>query len=308
MMTRRERLMKTLKGEAVDRRHHSFPRQGLSGFQASVLCALCVLCAPWAEPQSAPHASIARAGQTEHLLAAGTKWQTPYYVIDSNKPGPTVMIVGGVHGNERAGAGAAEEIRHWPIVRGKLLVVPRASVPALLANKRCDPNDPSEAGNLNRNFPCKGGLDEPRGVAAQAIWQLAARTRPDWLVDLHEGINFRKIDANSTGGSIIRTNSDEVRRVSQIMLDAVNATIDDQKQKHVLLMGPAKGSLARAAWERLQAKAMILETCRKDRLDVRIRQHRLMIHALLTDMKMIDQPAPEPPATMGSQPVKAGKR
>jgi hypothetical protein len=33
-----------------------------------------------------------------------------------------------------------------------------------------------------------------------------------------------------------------------------------------------------------------------------------MIHALLTDMKMIDQPAPEPPATMGSQPVKAGKR
>jgi len=230
----------------------------------------------------------AYAGQTLGVLAEGTRWQTPYYVIDSNKPGPTVMIVGGVHGNELAGARAAEIIRHWPIVRGKLLVVPRANVPALLADKRCDANEPSETRDLNRNFPFKGGLDTPRGAAAEAIWQLAARTKPDWLVDLHEGIDFRKT-SKSTGGSIIRTNSDEVRKVSQIMLDAVNATIDDQNQKHVMLMPPIKGSLARAANEGLAAKAMILETCRKDRLDVRIWQHRLMIHALLTDLKMIDE-------------------
>lgn len=249
----------------------------------------------------------AYAGETRGLLADGTRWQTPYYVIDRGKDGPTVMIVGGVHGNEVAGAKAAEIIRHWPIIRGKLLVVPRANAPALLANKRCDPNEPAETRDLNRNFPFKGGQDKPRGAPAEAIWQLAVQTKPDWLVDLHEGIDFRKT-SKSTGGSIIRTNSDEVVRIAKIMLDAVNATIDDQEHKHVMLMPPIKGSLARAANEGLAAKAMILETCRKDPLDVRIWRHRLMIHLLLTDLKMIDQPVPEPPpATMGSQPVKAEK-
>jgi hypothetical protein len=231
------------------------------------------------------------AGQTQGLLAEGTRWQTPYYVIDSNQAGPTVMIVGGVHGNEVAGAKAAEAIRRWPIVRGKLLVVPRANVPALLANKRCDPNEPSETGNLNRNFPCKGGSDSPRGALAEAIWQLAVRTRPDWLVDLHEGINFRKIVPGATGGSIIRTNSDEVRKVSQIMLDAVNATIDDPMHKHVMLMPPIKDSLARAANEVLAAKTMILETCQKDKLAERVKQHELMVRTLLTDLKMIEPAA-----------------
>ncbi len=236
----------------------------------------------------------AYAGETQGLLAEGTRWQTPYYVIDSNKPGPTVMIVGGVHGNEVAGAKAAEIIRHWVIVRGKLLVVPRANAPALLADKRCDPNEPTETRDLNRNFPCKGGLYKPRGAAAEALWQLTERTKPDWLVDLHEGIDFRKT-SKSTGGSIIGTNSEEVVRIAKIMLDAVNATIDNPKQKHVMLMGPARGSLARAAWERLQAKAIILETCRKDPLDVRVRQHELMVHLLLTNLKMIDQPVPARP-------------
>jgi hypothetical protein len=242
----------------------------------------------------------ADAGEAQGLLAEGTRWQTPYYLIDSGKDGPTVMIVGGVHGNEQAGAKAAEIIRHWPIIRGKLLVVPRASVPALLADKRCDSNEPAETRDLNRNFPFKGGSDTPHGAPAQAIWRLAAQTRPDWLVDLHEGIDFRKT-SNSTGGSIIRTNSEEVVRITKIMLDAVNATIDNPKQKHVLLMPPIKGSLTRAAWERLQAKAMILETCRKDPLDVRIWQHRLMVHLLLTELKMIDEEKGLPQSRGGTE-------
>src|SRR5690606_26510786 len=60
-------------------------------------------------------------------LAVGTPWETPYYVQDTGLPGPTIMIVGGMHGNEPAGAYAAEQIRRWPIVRGKVVAVPRAN-------------------------------------------------------------------------------------------------------------------------------------------------------------------------------------
>ena len=199
------------------------------------------------------------------------------------------MIVGGVHGNEVAGARAAGRIRRWKIVRGKLIVLPRANVPALTARKRGDPNEPAETRDLNRNFPRRGGPDKPKGAAAEAIWKLLERTKPDWLADLHEGIDYRKTGSKSCGGSIIRTDTEPVKRIAKAMLDAVNETIDEPAHQLVALTGPVRGSLARAAWERLGVKAMILETCRKDKLAVRVAQHERMVRVLLADLRMIGQ-------------------
>ena len=70
-------------------------------------------------------ASIQPQTATSGTLGAGTTWETPWYVIDSGHDGPTVLITGGVHGNEPAGYRAAEQIRDWPISRGKLVVMPQ---------------------------------------------------------------------------------------------------------------------------------------------------------------------------------------
>ena len=48
------------------------------------------------------------------ILGEGEPWQTPCHIKDSGVDGPTVLITGGIHGNEPAGARAAEQIRHWP--------------------------------------------------------------------------------------------------------------------------------------------------------------------------------------------------
>ena len=45
------------------------------------------------------------------LIAKGTEWEIPYYQRDSGIEGPIVFITGGVHGNEPAGARAAEPTR-----------------------------------------------------------------------------------------------------------------------------------------------------------------------------------------------------
>ena len=66
------------------------------------------------------------------LLAKGTKWETPVFQRDSGVAGATVFITGGVHGNEPAGARAAEQIRHWPIKKGRRIVVPRVNNLGLL--------------------------------------------------------------------------------------------------------------------------------------------------------------------------------
>ena len=50
------------------------------------------------------------ADPTGGLLRQGTDQETAWHRVDSGKPGPVVMIVGGLHGNEPAGARAAEQI------------------------------------------------------------------------------------------------------------------------------------------------------------------------------------------------------
>jgi len=219
-------------------------------------------------------------------IAEGTMWETRYYVTDTNKPGPVVMIVGGVHGNEQAGARAAEHIRHWPITKGKLIVLARANSPALKNNTRSMPALPRDRSNLNRNFPKADG-DRPKCTLSKAIWELIGSQRPDWLLDLHEGSDFTRINSKSVGSSVIAAKMPEVAEQARRMLDTLNETIEDPNKKFVLKGPPVDGSLARAAAERLKIKSMILETTYKDQpISRRARQHRIMVHRFLSDLAM----------------------
>ncbi len=212
--------------------------------------------------------------------------RTQVYVVDSQIAGPVVMITAGIHGNELAGPRAAEQIRHWTLKRGKLIIVPQANRPALKNNSRNVPDVPGEIANLNRNFPTTEH-EEPKCPLSTALWEFAESRQPDWLLDLHEGIDFAQI-STSVGSSIIAGNSPEAKQHAQNMLDSVNSTIIESQKEFLLKSPPAKGSLARSASEFLSTKALILETTSKDQpLSLRIRQHRIMVHRFLTDLGMI---------------------
>ena len=235
-------------------------------------------------------ASIAEAAtRTVEIVAEGTRFETPCFVQDSGREGPTVMIVGGIHGDEPAGASAAEQIRHWPMTRGKMVVVPRANVPALEAGSRSTPGVEEPLRNLNRNFQKAGQSEPARGVPAAAIWQLVEKYRPDWLLDLHEGSDFHQINSKSVGSSVIAARRPEMDGAADAALEAVNATIEEEKKRFVRLGTPVDGSLARAAAEHLGIRAMILETTRKSqRLSKRTRQHRIMVDRLLDEFDVLD--------------------
>lgn len=222
-----------------------------------------------------------------YLVAEGSVWETPCHVIESSRPGPVVMIVGGVHGNEPAGWRAAEQIRCWRIEKGKLIVLPRANVPALNRKTRLMPEIPRDLGNLNRNFPRTSG-EQAKCYLSSAVWSVVCAERPDWLLDLHEGYDFTQINSKSVGSSLIAAGSSEVTAQARRMLDAVNETIEDPNKKLVLKGPPVAASLARSAWEILRVKSMILETTYKDQpISLRARQHRIMVHRLLRDLNMV---------------------
>ena len=240
-----------------------------------------------------PAGSFAGEVQTG-LLGEGRPWATPYHVVDSGVEGPTVVITGGIHGNEPSGARVAEQIRHWPVQRGRLVVVPRVNTPALNLNQRRIPDAPAELEDLNRNFPGRDN-DQPRGEIASALWQFVVDQKPDWVFDLHEGYQFnishqpKPGKDKSVGSSIIFDAKQDVGPLVERMLEAANATVTDPDRRFVPLgRGPKKTTLASAAIHSLDAKAMTVETTYQyQRLPVRTRQHRAMMNVALNQLGMI---------------------
>lgn len=222
------------------------------------------------------------------FIAENTVWQTEYYIIDSEKDGPVVMITGGIHGNEPAGAYGAEQVIRWPVKRGKLIIVPRANKLGLEQNTRKMPHAPKSNANLNRNFP-KGDRQSCSCELSKELWKLVCKKKPGWLIDLHEGYDYAKINSESVGSSVITSSEPEIKPHARSMLKALNTTIEIEEKKFVLRGPPVKGSLARAAADRLNIKSYILETTAKGQpLSIRVRQHQIMLHRLLTNLEMID--------------------
>lgn len=230
----------------------------------------------------------AGASQPSGLLAQGTEWENPYYVIDSGVPGPTLLVTGGVHGDEPAGYRAADEIRHWPLKRGRLIVVPRVNTPGIQANTRWLPGEPKESNNANRNFPKTGAPNETSSEVVRTLWAFIQRQKPDWVVDLHEGSDFHNVNPESVGSSIVFFEAPEMVALAQAMQSDVNATIDNPERQIVLrTVGPIDGGLVRATVERCGAKGFCLETTYNYQpLSLRTRQHRIMVHRLLRHLDM----------------------
>ncbi len=222
------------------------------------------------------------------LLAAGTEWENPYHIVDPGVPGPALLITGGVHGNEPAGYRAAEQIRHWPIKRGKLIVVPRVNAPGIKRSSRWLPGEGKSTRDANRNFPKSGQPNRARTLPAQAAWGFIRRQKPDWVVDLHEGYDFHVVNPKSVGSSITYFDTPEMNALAEKIHKDVNAAIADPKRKIVLRKeGPIDGGLVRATIERVGAKGFCFETTFNHQpLSVRTRQLRIMVHRLMRELDM----------------------
>ncbi len=236
-------------------------------------------------PKHKPGSSSIKSGN----LGTGTT-ETPWYVINSGVAGPTVLVVGGVHGNEPAGYRAAEQIRRWPIVKGKMVVIPQLNRLGLAANIRWLPDfrNDQKLRDLNRNFPREDD-ESPRSPLAIDTWEFVKKHQPDWVFDLHEGFDFHRINSKSVGSSVIAMPWDE--RFAKEMVTVVNSRIEPERHFDLLAAkGPAVGSLARACSEVLDAKSFILETTFKDQpISTRTRQHRQMVSAILQRIGMVER-------------------
>ena len=102
---------------------------------------------------------------------SGTRYQTPYFVKTGKESGPTIVVIGGLHGDEKAGYLAARELKKWTITRGKLVLLPDAHIEAIRRDVRAYPR------NMNRLFPGQKNGNGPRNrsFAGRVATSLAPR-------------------------------------------------------------------------------------------------------------------------------------
>lgn len=242
-----------------------------------LLALLAVVCTASAEPVVEP---------TLGAIAQGSVWETGVVSREAGD-GPTILVLGGVHGNEPAGWRAARQIAEWPIVRGRLVVVPRTNELGCQRDKRRTPVGDSTI-DLNRSFESKGELVLSNALERD-LWKLISDLEPDWIVDLHESRRYRSESDEGLGNTVIVYPEDEALAVAAELIEPCTEFSTAEKYHWQVLEWPIEGSIVRAACKRLGSKGFIAETCKKGSMGRRVRYHRLLVHGLLSRLGMLPE-------------------
>lgn len=196
------------------------------------------------EPSApAPAPTVARwePGVEVRPLLAGEPFETPAYINTGPVPGPSVMVVGGAHGNEPAGWMAAEQLAGLVPDRGRLLVIPRANTVAIDHFVRTFP----ELGDLNRLYPGRSdGL--PMERLAWEITRLVGEYGVQVFVDLHESWGFYQDRVCPStaflGQTVAVANKPQAVDLLRPIVDGLNAGLAGKERFTLLVFGRPGGS------------------------------------------------------------------
>ncbi len=126
----------------------------------------------------------------------GDPWPTPVTIIHGNRPGPTITITGGVHGDEMVGQVAtsllSQNVFTDPgrpldpeVMAGTIRLAPVLNPPGLARQRRYFP----DGRDLNREFPGSETGSTTGRVANRILKELI--TGSDFLIDLHTAASGR---------------------------------------------------------------------------------------------------------------------
>lgn len=198
--------------------------------------------------------------------------------IDSGTDGRTAFIVGGIHGDERAGIIAAHDIAGWSPDYGQLVVLPEANPAAIEQNRR-----ENAFGNLNRKFTVGS---KPTSALAQAIWDAVTTTEPDLLITLHESKGILNGSTSGVGQMVFHRQRSTTTDAARMGIKRANTTIGNKRFRfgHGRISGPSKpptGLLSEKADYDAGIDSFIIETYDGVNEDARIRWQKTITRGIL---------------------------
>jgi hypothetical protein len=222
--------------------------------------------------------------------------ETKIYTLDSNKPGPIILIVAGTHGNEPAASNYFTNLVNSTFKpnRGKMIIIPRVNDCALKLNMRSVPL----LGDINRKYYIDNNVDAVNGETNKVngdinkinkqILEIINSNRIDFVLDFHEGYDFHNYNKNSLGSTITYTfdKTGKAKDYGENIVDKLNETITDDKKKFTLLdpnYKPIKGTLLSLLSE-LKISGILIETSGQNNiqpLQKRLEQINLIFKSII---------------------------
>ncbi|WP_055107604.1 succinylglutamate desuccinylase/aspartoacylase family protein [Paenibacillus ihumii] len=194
----------------------------------------------------------------KYTLSPGTPYSTSYYVAASARPGPTVMIVAGIHGKETGSIQAARKLvamirkDQLRIRKGSLIIVP-------IVNKKAYRQRIRGVPDLNRTFPRRTGQTAKHPLSA-ALFEVAERYHPSWYLDLHEANGLSQQSSKVLGQTLITNPGSRSVPAARKIIRGINRTLRVKSHSFHLRLHELPGSSRTAAARILGARAVTVET------------------------------------------------
>ena len=163
---------------------------------------------------------------TQVKLLEGTIWQTTAHKYVTDKNGPKIAIVGGIHGDEKAGWTAGLQLvdsfnEQTKGICGQILLIPQANIQADTLTQRYQGSTTAKSGvgtvdgvkysDLNRSFPNGRATNAQQATVtiSEAIREAVEAFQPDIVIDLHESLHSWTQESDfttSVGDTLIFSN------------------------------------------------------------------------------------------------------
>ena len=121
------------------------------------------------------------AKRTHEIFFKGSDHELHVYRIHGTKQGKTLLLIGGIQGNEPGGFLSADLFADMALAKGNLIVVPRANFHSIVLNRRQINED------MNRKFARNSRVNYEAKIVS-ILKQLVSES--DCLLNLHDGSGF----------------------------------------------------------------------------------------------------------------------
>ncbi len=211
---------------------------------ALLLIAFITACLPaaWAEDPKTPtrlsRENPKRPSRKHVVYFADTSDELNVYRVYGARDGKTLMIIGGIQGDEPGGFLSADLYADISLAEGNIIVVPRANFYSIILNKR------GPDGDMNRQFGDPVTARRHKKIVA-ILKKLMSES--DLLLNLHDGSGFFRTrwegpmaNPNRYGQSLIADASKyettdgkliDLQGIAQNVLERVNPQIEKRKYK-----------------------------------------------------------------------------
>ncbi len=123
-----------------------------------------------------------------HTASASNRLEFSLHTLESEQPGPTVLIVGGIQGDEPGGFHAASLlVTNYKITKGNVWVVPNLNFESIINRSR------GMHGDMNRKF-AEVKENDPDYNAVKRIKDLIVDPQVDMIFNLHDGSGFYRTE------------------------------------------------------------------------------------------------------------------